>query len=215
MACCLAIEIVQVRVADLENSPAMRGDPRLDLNNFEPQISYPRINHQFLKVMPLDAANSGTVCWIGRQIIVDFDAGDVHSRSEEEVMNEALFDPARERYVSLVTFRRSGAEVATPVWIARDGTCYYVFSEGRAGKVKRLANNGDIRLARCNMRGDVSGNWVDGTAHVVSDAATVERAYRALRTKYGWQMKVGDFFSKLSGRYARRAMIEIKISLRG
>jgi len=47
MAWCLATEIVQVRVADLANSPAMRCDPRLDLNNFAPQISYPRINHQF------------------------------------------------------------------------------------------------------------------------------------------------------------------------
>jgi len=48
MAGCLASEIVQVRVADLTNSPAMRCDPRLDLKYFEPQINYPRINHQFL-----------------------------------------------------------------------------------------------------------------------------------------------------------------------
>ncbi len=51
MACGFATESVQVRVADLANSPAIRCDPRLDLNNFEPQISYPRINHQFLSDM--------------------------------------------------------------------------------------------------------------------------------------------------------------------
>ena len=127
-------------------------------------------------------------------------------------MNDSILDPARERYVSLVTFRRSGAEVATPVWIAQDGANYYVFSDGRAGKVKRLANDDRIRLAGCDMRGNVSGEWVSGKAGVTTDAATVERAYRALRAKYGWMMKLGDFFSKLSGRYARRAMIEIELN---
>ena len=127
-------------------------------------------------------------------------------------MNEMIVDPAHERYVSLVTFRRSGVEVATPVWIAQDGTNYYVFSEGRAGKVKRLRHDDKVRVAGCDMRGNVSGPWADGKARLVTDAATVERAYGALRAKYGWMMKIGDFFSKLSGRYARRAMIEIKLN---
>ena len=51
MECCFATEIVQVRVADLANSPAIRCDPRLALNNFEPQINYPRINQSFLKLI--------------------------------------------------------------------------------------------------------------------------------------------------------------------
>lgn len=51
MACCFAAEIVQGRVADLANSPAMRRDPRLDMNNFEPQINYLRINQRFLRFL--------------------------------------------------------------------------------------------------------------------------------------------------------------------
>jgi hypothetical protein len=39
----------------------------------------------------------------------------------------------------------------------------------------------------------------------------MEHAYRALRRKYGWQMKIGDFFSKLSGRYDKRAIVELEI----
>ncbi|HJP35279.1 MAG TPA: PPOX class F420-dependent oxidoreductase [Gammaproteobacteria bacterium] len=128
-------------------------------------------------------------------------------------MNEAAFDPAEEQYVSLVTYRRSGVAVAAPVWSAREGAHYYVFSEGKAGKVKRLRNNSHIRMAACDIRGNVSGTWAEGSARVVDDSATIERAYRALRTKYGWMMKVGDFFSKLSGRYARRAMIQIEMDL--
>ena len=61
------------------------------------------------------------------------------------------------------------------------------------------------------MRGKVLGSWLSGTAHVVTGANTLEVAYREPRAKYGWQIKVGDFFSKLSGRYGRRAMLEISL----
>ena len=121
------------------------------------------------------------------------------------------FDPAKERYVSLVTYRRNGNEVATPVWIAESEGRYYLFSEGRAGKVKRLRANGNARLAACDFRGKVHSEWLEAKARVVVDASTVERAYCALRGKYGWQMKMGDFFSKLSGRYDKRAIIELEI----
>jgi hypothetical protein len=40
----------------------------------------------------------------------------------------------REGYISLATFRRSGREVATPVWFAARNGKLYVFSEGTAGK---------------------------------------------------------------------------------
>jgi len=57
------------------------------------------------------------------------------------------------------------------------------------------------------MRGKVLG--LSGTAHVVTDANTLEVAYCELRAKYGWQIKIGDFFSKLSG---RRVMLEISLN---
>ena len=37
-------------------------------------------------------------------------------------------------------------------------------------------------------------------------------ARTALRRKYGWSMKLGDFFSKLSGRYEKRAIIEVEVT---
>lgn len=127
-------------------------------------------------------------------------------------MAEITLELATARYVSLETFRRSGIAVATPVWIARSGSRYYVFSEGTAGKIKRLRNNSRARLASCDMRGAVSGAWIESTAQVTNDAKSIASAYIALRDKYGWQMKAGDFFSKLTGRYVRRAMIEIEIN---
>jgi PPOX class probable F420-dependent enzyme len=115
------------------------------------------------------------------------------------------------RYVSLATFRRNGAEVATPVWIAASDDRLYVFSESRAGKVKRLRSNPQLRLAHCDMRGHVLSDWTDAVGAVIDDTPTIENAYRALRKKYGWQMWVADFFSKLSGRYAQRSMLEISV----
>ena len=120
-------------------------------------------------------------------------------------------DPAVEPYVSLVTFRRDGSAVATPVWIAVAGELGYVFSAADAGKVKRLRRDARVKIAACSARGVVHGPWREGRGRVVQDAATIERAYVALRAKYGWQMRLGDFFSKLTGRYHRRAMIEISL----
>lgn len=117
----------------------------------------------------------------------------------------------RESYISLVTFRRSGREVATPVWFAARNGKVYVFSEGTAGKVKRLRNDARIRLAPCNVRGTVRGDWIDGRGRRVDDPDLVEGAYQALLHKYGWQMRVANFFSRLAGRFDRRAILELEI----
>lgn len=130
-------------------------------------------------------------------------------------MNQLPFDPAEERYVSLETYRRSGKEVRTPVWIAKAEDCYYVFSEGKAGKVKRIRANGKARFAACTSRGDIRSDWLESKARIVAEAEIIERAYVALREKYGWQMKFGDVFSKLIGHYDKRAIIELRIAQAG
>lgn len=119
-------------------------------------------------------------------------------------------DPARERYVSLATFRRDGREVRTPVWMAGTAPRYYVFTEPHVGKVKRIRANGRARLAACTMRGHVTGDWVDARARIVDDPAIVARAYAALRAKYGFAMWVADMLSRLSGRYHKRVILEIE-----
>jgi PPOX class probable F420-dependent enzyme len=118
----------------------------------------------------------------------------------------------RQPYVSLATFRRSGVAVETPVWFAaRDGKLY-VFTEAKSGKVKRLRANPRIRLAPCGVRGRVEGDWLEGTARRVDDAAVVEAAYDALQRKYGWQMSAANFFSRLFGRIEGRAMLELEVA---
>ena len=126
--------------------------------------------------------------------------------------NTYSFDPATEPYVSLATFRRTGIEVKTPVWIAAVATRYYVFSSGDAGKVKRIRVNSKIRMAACDLRGaEIKSEWIDGEARLITDPAVIAAASTALRAKYGFQMKVGDFFAKLTGRMQKRTYIEITL----
>ena len=121
------------------------------------------------------------------------------------------FDAALARYVSLATFRRDGREVPTPVWMAPGGAHHYVFSAGEAGKVKRIRANGRVRIAECDLRGEVKSDWIEGRGRILESPAEISQALRALHAKYGWQMALTDFFSKLSGRFGKRAYLEITL----
>ena len=117
----------------------------------------------------------------------------------------------RHRYMSLATFRRSGAEVATPVWFAAVDGKLYVVSAGSAGKIKRVRNAGRARVAPCDVRGVLRGAWQDAGARVITDAGLIARARAALRTKYGWQVRILDLVSRLTGRAKRRAWLEVSL----
>lgn len=115
----------------------------------------------------------------------------------------------RERYISLVTFKKNGDPVATPVWFAEMDGRYYVFTEGGAWKVKRLQRNPAVRAAPCRVLGSVTGSWVAGTGRIIDDPARIRRAEAAFRAKYGWQIRLFDAVSKLAGKYPARAWLEL------
>jgi uncharacterized protein len=115
------------------------------------------------------------------------------------------------RYLSLATFRRSGAEVATPVWFAASANRLYVFTGGDSGKVKRLRRGSRARVAPCDARGRVSGPWREATARIVDDERLIRQARAALHAKYGWQLVLLDLGARLTGRLQRRAYIEIEV----
>ena len=115
-------------------------------------------------------------------------------------------------YSRLTTFKRDGSPVGVPIWQAVGGDKVYMFTEASSWKVKRLGRNPRVELTTCDWRGNLDGgpNW-SGTARVVSDAETVARAYRHLDAKYGWQKWITDTLSRLSGRYDKRAILEITL----
>jgi PPOX class probable F420-dependent enzyme len=116
-----------------------------------------------------------------------------------------------ERYISLETFRRDGAGVKTPVWAAPLDGRLVVVTDGTSYKVKRLRANSKLRVAPCDVRGNVKGAWLDGTGRILTDEEDRKRAIAALRRKYGWQIRVLDFFSFIGRRLGRRAFLELSV----
>jgi len=121
----------------------------------------------------------------------------------------------RHRYMSLATFRRSGVEVATPVWFAAADGRLYAFTAEQSGKVKRLRHSSRVRVAPSDARGRVRGGWREASARIVTEPRSIERARGALQSKYGWQMRVTDLLSRLTGRVNHRAWLEIQLEQAG
>lgn len=98
---------------------------------------------------------------------------------------------ASSSFVSFGTFRRNGAEVAVPVWVARDGDELVVTSERNTGKVKRLRNDPRVTLRPCSRMGAVEPDAITVEAHgrVAGPATHDSRANAALRRKYGLQYR--------------------------
>ena len=117
----------------------------------------------------------------------------------------------RHRYISLATFRKSGEAVRTPVWFAEHGGKFYVFTAAGSGKIKRLKNDQRVRAAPCGPRGRLRSEWIEGRARRIENPELEGAAYTALLTKYGWQMRVLNFFSKLSGRIEDRTILELEL----
>ena len=114
-------------------------------------------------------------------------------------------------YVNLATFRRDGREVRTPVWVAADGDRLVVWTNVNSGKIKRLRVGSRVRLAECDVRGGLRGEWVEARARVLEDPAERDAALEAVFRKYGWQMQLARIAGTLSGRWRQRAAIEIHL----
>jgi len=118
---------------------------------------------------------------------------------------------AKETYINLESFKKDGGGVKTPVWCAGLDGKIVVLTDGTSYKVKRIRRNPKVRVAPCDMRGEVRGPWVEGECQVIEDPAHAERAHRALRDKYGWLFRLTDAASRLAGRIGRRAYLEITV----
>jgi PPOX class probable F420-dependent enzyme len=107
-----------------------------------------------------------------------------------------------QKYLSLETFRKSGEGVRTPIWFAaqNDGPpLLYIYTIADTGKVKRIRNNPQVRIAPCDMRGNVTGEWVSARAEILSGDAAA-RGMQSLNRKYFPLKQVMGFFSRFSRR---------------
>jgi PPOX class probable F420-dependent enzyme len=122
----------------------------------------------------------------------------------------------RQKYISLTTFRRTGAAVATPVWFARLEETVYVYSAATAGKVKRIRNNSQVQLAVCTMRGRVKSPTISGVARIVTDPQEQAQAKAALDAKY-WMARrllglLNRTIDRVQGRTAAATIVYLAVS---
>jgi len=111
-----------------------------------------------------------------------------------------------QKYISLETFKKNGVGVKTPVWFVLHNNALYVYTEADSWKVKRIRNNPRVRVAVCNIRGDVKGQWLDGTASLV-DGDERLAADKLLDRKYFLKV-IFNFLSRMNRH--TRAMIRIE-----
>jgi uncharacterized protein len=88
-----------------------------------------------------------------------------------------------QKYISLTTFRKSGAGIATPVWFGEDDGKLYVMTLSKMGKTKRVRNNPQVRVAPCTFRGKVTGPEFPASARILP-AEEQKHARQTINRKY-------------------------------
>ena len=71
--------------------------------------------------------------------------------------------------LSLITYKKNGDSIATQVWFVEEAEkLYFVTLQGRY-KFKRIQNNPNVKIAAASVRGKPKGDYLDGTARILSD----------------------------------------------
>jgi PPOX class probable F420-dependent enzyme len=103
-----------------------------------------------------------------------------------------------EKCISLETYRKNNEPVRTPVWFVIKDDLIYVVTRDQTGKVKRLRNNQQVKIATCNFKGKIKGQWISGTAKILTEDETKD-AVKWREKKYGLMAKIAKFLSKGKG----------------
>jgi PPOX class probable F420-dependent enzyme len=122
------------------------------------------------------------------------------------VPNPKLAQFRAQKYISLETFKKNSQGVKTPTWFVLHENALYVYTDADSWKVKRIQNNPRVRVAVCNIRGNVKGPWLDATASLVEGDERLA-ADKLLNRKY-FLKKILNVLSRINRH--ERAMIKIE-----
>ena len=88
--------------------------------------------------------------------------------TDNTAINGGLDVLRRHKYAVVVTFRRNGDPVPSPVWFGVDDRGRaYLRTDARSGKVKRLSHDNRILIAPSNIRGRPMGPGFRATGRVL------------------------------------------------
>jgi PPOX class probable F420-dependent enzyme len=103
---------------------------------------------------------------------------------------------ARQKYLSIESYRKDGTAVRTPVWFAQEGETLYVWTRADSGKAKRIRREGRIRIAPCKADGTLLGEWIEARAQADASPEALAHVQALMRRKYG----LAFLFFRLLGR---------------
>jgi uncharacterized protein len=112
--------------------------------------------------------------------------------------NDKLAQFANWKYLNLESYRKNGQGVRTPLWFAENNGVLYFYTVAHSYKVKRIGANPRVRVAPCDMRGNVKGEWVEATARRL-DSQESRLANELLDRKYGLPKRILNFLAKIRG----------------
>lgn len=107
-----------------------------------------------------------------------------------------LSDLSKFKYITIETFRKNGAGVRTPIWFIIYQGLIYFRTDVNSGKVKRIRNNPHVRIAGCDIRGNLKGNWFDGKVKF-ADSTESSITYSMIDKKYGFITTLIRIFNKI------------------
>lgn len=125
-------------------------------------------------------------------------------------MNAHLQQLTRKPFLNLETFRKNGDGMKTPVWFTQKDDVLYVRTVANSGKVKRIRNNGNVRIVPCEANGTPTGDWVTAQAVEVTDQATAELVAQLLADKYGI-IQVKAFAAGIALRGEKYTVLKIQL----
>jgi uncharacterized protein len=103
----------------------------------------------------------------------------------------------KETYISLETYRKNGTSVRTPVWFAVSDSTHllYIRTDTSAGKVKRIRNNSDVKLAPSNGAGTPKAEFLSASSRIAEPGSPeFNDGVLLINKKYGLIKVIYDFF---------------------
>jgi len=113
------------------------------------------------------------------------------------------------RYILLITFRKNGKAVPTPVWFVEMDGKLYVFTGGQTGKAKRVRATGRALVAPSDARGNPLGDPIPMRARIVREEDLIRRADALYRQRYGFLRVLLGWLNRLRGRRDTPVLIEL------
>ena len=80
-----------------------------------------------------------------------------------------------------------------------EGGLLYCWTMASSGKVKRIRRDSRVKLAPCDARGKIRGDWLDAHARVLQSDADIAAQAKRMRRKYGMKFLFFRFLPALRG----------------